>query len=150
MNREAMNGKPVEVLLVDDDPQDVDLTLEVMEMAKVRLSISVVGDGKEAIAYLKKEGDYSNVKRPDLILLDLNMPKMNGHEVLTQLKNDDDLKSIPVVVLTTSSAQEDIASTYNGGANCYVTKPVGLDEFQKVVEAVENFWFTVVKFPVNA
>ena len=150
MNREVMNGKPIEVLLVDDDPQDVDLTLEVMEMAKVRLSINVVGDGKQAMTYLKKEGDYTDVKRPDLILLDLNMPKMNGHEVLARLKNEDDLKSIPVVVLTTSSSQEDIASTYNGGANCYVTKPVGLDEFQKVVEAVENFWFTVVKFPPQA
>lgn len=140
-------GKPVEILLVEDDPGDVDLTMEVLENAKVKVNLNVVCDGVEAIKYLRQKEPYPESVRPDLILLDLNMPKKDGREVVQEIKSDSKLKSIPIVVLTTSSAEEDVAKTYNLGANCFVTKPVGLKQFQKVVESIENFWFTVVKFP---
>jgi two-component system response regulator len=149
MKKESKNGKPIEILLVDDDPQDVELTMEIMEQSKVKININVVNDGLEAINYLKKVDNQNGIIKPDLILLDLNMPKMNGHEVLQKIKKNPDFKTIPIVILTTSSNDEDIHKTYHNGANCYVTKPVGMDAFQKVVEAVENFWFTVVKFPSN-
>lgn len=141
------NLKLIEVLLVEDDPQDVEITKEVMELSKVKLNINVVSNGAEALSYLRKEDGFDNAVRPDLILLDLNMPKMNGREFLEEVKKDESLKVIPVVVLTTSKADEDIVKTYMLGASCYVTKPVGLEQFQKVVHAVENFWFTVVKYP---
>ncbi len=139
--------KRIEVLLVEDDPQDVEITKELMELSKVRLNVNVVGNGAEALSYLRKENEFANSMRPDLILLDLNMPKMNGREFLHEIKKDDSLCMIPVVILTTSKADEDIVKTYKLGASCYVTKPVGLDQFQKVVQAVDNFWFTVVKYP---
>lgn len=139
--------KLIEVLLVEDDPQDVEITKEVMEMSKVKLNVNVVGNGAEALAYLKREGKYEKSSKPDLILLDLNMPKMNGREFLAEMKKDDKINMIPVVVLTTSKAEEDIVKSYKLGASCYVTKPVGLDQFQKVVQAVDSFWFTVVKYP---
>jgi len=148
MNKQNF-GKPIEVLLVDDDPGDVELTKEVLEMAKVKLSLNVVEDGVETMRYLRNEGKYRDATRPDLILLDLNMPRKDGREVLDEIKGDEKLKSIPVVILTTSDAHEDITKTYTSGASCYITKPVGLEQFQQVVEAVENFWFTVVKFPPN-
>jgi chemotaxis family two-component system response regulator Rcp1 len=138
---------PINVLLVDDDPGDVDLTLEVMSLSKLKLNINVVEDGVKAISYLQKEGSYREATSPDLILLDLNMPRKNGREVLDFIKNDDTLKTIPVVILTTSDNEEDIERTYELGASCYITKPVGLEEFQKVVKAFDEFWFTVVKFP---
>jgi chemotaxis family two-component system response regulator Rcp1 len=138
---------PINLLLVDDDPGDVDLTLEVMSLSKLKLNINVVEDGVKAISYLQKEGSYREATSPDLILLDLNMPRKNGREVLDFIKNDDTLKTIPVVILTTSDNEEDIERTYELGASCYVTKPVGLEEFQKVVKAFDEFWFTVVKFP---
>ncbi|MCB2196608.1 MAG: response regulator [Bacteroidetes bacterium] len=144
MNEEM---KLIEVLLVEDDPQDVEITKEVMELSKVKLNVNVVGNGVEALGYLRKEDGYKDAVKPDLILLDLNMPKMNGREFLEEMKKDEHLKLIPVVVLTTSKADEDIVKTYKLGASCYVTKPVGLDQFQKVVQAVDSFWFTVVKYP---
>jgi len=144
MNEEM---KLIEVLLVEDDPQDVEITKEVMELSKVKLNVNVVENGAEALLYLRKQGGYKAAIKPDLILLDLNMPKMNGREFLEEMKRDDDLRLIPVVILTTSKADEDIVKTYKLGASCYVTKPVGLDQFQKVVQAVDSFWFTVVKYP---
>ena len=139
--------KFIQVLLIEDDPQDVEITKEVMELSKVKININVVNNGAEALSYMRKENGYTEAIRPDLILLDLNMPKMNGKEFLDEIKKDDDFKMIPVVVLTTSKADEDIIKSYKLGASCYITKPVGLDQFQEVVQAVDNFWFTVVKYP---
>ena len=140
-------GNPIEVLLVEDDPGDVELTLEVMSVSKLKVNINVVEDGVECMHYLRKEGKYSEKLNPDLILLDLNMPRKDGRETLQEIKNDPNLKMLPVVVLTTSDANEDIVRSYTTGANCYITKPVGLDQFTKIVSAIENFWFTVVKLP---
>jgi two-component system response regulator len=139
--------KPISLLLVDDDQGDVELTLEVMEMSKIKLDVNVVSDGVEAMQYLKKEGDFQQAIRPDLILLDLNMPRKNGKEVLQEIRQHPSLRTIPIVILTTSDADEDIMNTYTLGANCYITKPVGLAQFQKEVEAIDNFWFSVVKYP---
>ena len=139
-------GKPVEVLLVEDNPGDVRLTLEALKDGKVNNHLSVVEDGVEALAFLRREGKYADASRPDLILLDLNLPKKDGREVLAEIKTDEDLKRIPVVVLTTSKAEEDILKTYNLHANCYITKPVDFDQFV-VVRLVEDFWFTIVKLP---
>ena len=140
-------GRPIEVLLVEDDLGDVELTKEVMEDSKVKLNLNVVGDGEEAMKFLRKEGQYDMVIDPDLIILDLNMPKKDGREVLSDIKSDEKLRYIPVVILTTSEAEEDIIKTYSTGANCYVTKPIGLEQFSKVVKSIEDFWFTVVKLP---
>ena len=138
---------PIEVLLVEDDPGDVELTREVLAMTKVRLNLSVVDDGVETLRFLRNEGEYQNAPRPDLILLDLNMPKKDGRETLEEIKATPSLKHIPVVILTTSNADEDIVKSYASGASCYITKPVGLDQFTKVVKAVEGFWLSVVKYP---
>ena len=140
-------GRPIEVLLVEDDLGDVELTKEVMEDSKVKLNLNVVGDGEEAMKFLRKEGQYDMVIDPDLIILDLNMPRKDGREVLSDIKSDEKLRYIPVVILTTSEAEEDIIKTYSTGANCYVTKPIGLEQFSKVVKSIEDFWFTVVKLP---
>ena len=140
-------GKPIEVLLVEDDPGDVELTMEVLNRSKLKVSINVVNDGVKAIEYMQSKGEYAGSEKPDLILLDLNLPRKDGREVLEEIKRDDELKLIPVVILTTSDADEDIARTYATGASCYVTKPVGLAEFNKVVESISEFWFTVVKLP---
>ncbi len=140
-------GKPVEVLLVEDNPGDVRLTLEALKDGKVNNHLSVVEDGVEALAFLRREGKYADASRPDLILLDLNLPKKDGREVLAEIKADEDLKRIPVVVLTTSKAEEDILKTYNLHANCYITKPVDFDQFVIVVRLIEDFWFTIVKLP---
>lgn len=142
-----MTGKPVEVLLVEDDPGDVDLTKEALREGKITINLQVVDDGVKAMAYLHQEGSYAGAVRPDLIVLDLNLPKKDGREVLRELKTDEKLKRIPVVILTTSDAEADVLKTYGLGANCYITKPVGLDQFAKVVRAIEDFWFSVVKLP---
>ena len=139
--------KPVEVLLVEDNTGDVRLTLEAMKEGKVINNLSIASDGVEAMAFLRKEGRYKDAARPDIILLDLNLPKKDGREVLAEIKADASLRLIPVVVLTTSQAEEDILRTYNLHANCYVTKPVDLEQFINVVKSINDFWFSVVKLP---
>lgn len=139
--------KPVEILLVENNPGDIRLTKEALKEGKVLNKLHVVMDGVEALAFLRREGKYSDAVRPDLILLDLNMPKKNGREVLAEIKEDEDLRRIPVVVLTVSSDEEDILKAYNSHANCYVTKPVDLDQFFKIVKSIEEFWLTIVKLP---
>ena len=141
--------KPLEILLVEDNPGDVRLTREAMKEGKVLDQLNVVMDGVEAMAYLRTEGKYKDATRPDLVLLDLNLPKKNGREVLQEIKEDPDLKRIPVVVLTISKNEQDILRSYDLHANCYITKPVDLEQFISVVKAVEDFWFTVVKLPPN-
>jgi two-component system, chemotaxis family, response regulator Rcp1 len=143
----AAFGRPVEILLVEDNPGDVDLTRETLLDSKLLNHMSVVNNGVEAMAYLRREGKYADATRPDLILLDLNLPKKDGREVLAEIKVDERLRRIPVVVLTTSSAEKDILQTYDLHANCYITKPVNLDQFSAVVRAIENFWFTIVRLP---
>lgn len=138
---------PVEILIVDDNPADVRLTREALKEGKVRNSLHVVGDGEAALAYLRREGQYAGAPHPDLIFLDLNLPRKDGREVLAEIKEDPDLKRIPVVVLTTSAAEEDILQTYDLHANCYVTKPVQLDEFLSVVKSIDDFWLALVKLP---
>lgn len=137
----------IEVLLVEDDPGDVELTLHALKKSKVQVNLNVVEDGVQAMAYLRKQDEYAQAPAPDLIMLDLNLPRKDGREVLNDMRSDDQLKHIPVVVLTTSDSDEDILRTYQLGANSYVTKPVGLKEFSQVVQALENFWFTIVKLP---
>jgi len=139
--------KPVEILLVENNPGDIRLTKEALKEGKVLNKLHVVMDGVEALAFLRREGKYSDAVRPDLILLDLNMPKKNGREVLAEIKEDEDLRRIPVVVLTVSSDEEDILNAYNSHANCYITKPVDLDQFFKIVKSIEEFWLTIVKLP---
>jgi chemotaxis family two-component system response regulator Rcp1 len=139
--------KPIEILLVEDNPGDVRLTKEALKDGKVLNSLNVAKDGVEAMAFLRREGKYTDAVRPDLILLDLNLPKKDGREVLTEIKNDLNLKRIPVVILTVSKAEEDIIRTYELHANCYIAKPVDLDRFIEVVKAIEDFWFTIVKLP---
>jgi len=140
-------GRPVDILLVEDNPGDVRLTREALREGKVRNSLHVVEDGVEALAYLRREGRYAAVEEPDIVLLDLNLPRKDGREVLEEIKQDTRLKHIPVVVLTTSQAEEDILKSYQLYANCYISKPVDLDQFIKVVQSVEDFWFTIVKLP---
>lgn len=146
-----MNGasrvRPVEILLVEDNPGDVRLTIEALRDGKVHNNLNVAPDGVEALAFLRREGKYSSAPHPDLILLDLNLPKKDGREVLAEIKADERLKHIPVVVLTTSKADQDIARSYNLHANCYVTKPVDFEQFITVVRSIEDFWFTIVTLP---
>jgi CheY-like chemotaxis protein len=137
----------IEVLLVEDDPGDVLLTKEAFEDNKVKNNLSVVSDGEEAIRFLRREGDYGEAARPDLILLDLNLPRKDGREVLKDIKADPELRSIPVVVLTTSEADEDILSSYDLHANAYVTKPVDFDSFIRIVRQIDDFFVSVVKLP---
>ena len=137
----------VEILLVEDNPGDVRLTQEVLRDGKVRNNMSVVMDGVDAISFLQQTGEYAGAPRPDIILLDLNLPKKDGREVLAEIKADPDLKHIPVVVLTTSSAEQDIFRSYDLHANCYITKPVDLDQFIRVIRSIEDFWLTIVKLP---
>ena len=139
----------VDVLLVEDSPGDVRLTLEALADAKISNNIDVASDGIEALEFLRKEGQYQDAKRPDLILLDLNMPRMDGRELLSIIKKDDDLRTIPVVVLTTSQSEADIFKSYDLQANCYITKPVDLDQFLVVVNSIQEFWLSIVKLPVN-
>ena len=137
----------IDVLLVEDNPGDVRLTREALKDAKVRNNLYVVETGDEAIAFLRQEGRFAQLPRPDLILLDLNLPRKNGREVLKEIKSDADLKRIPVVVLTSSDDEKDIVKSYDLGANCYVTKPVDLDQFMNVVKSIDSFWVTIVKLP---
>jgi len=145
----AAFGVPIEILLVEDNPGDVDLAREALENSKIRNTLSVVGDGEEALAFLHRSGKYAAAPRPDLILLDLNLPKKSGREVLAEIKSDDYFKRIPVVVLTVSKDEEDIMESYNLHANCFITKPIDLHQFLRVVRAIEDFWLTIVKLPPN-
>lgn len=141
-------GRPVEFLLVEDNPGDVRLTQEALKDSKVRNNLNVLGDGLSALAFLRRQSPYENAPRPDIILLDLNLPKMDGRELLSHIKADPKLKRIPVVVITSSEAEQDILRTYDLHVNCYVTKPVDLDQFIKVVQSIETFWLTIVQLPL--
>ncbi len=140
-----MRPVPIEILLVEDNPGDARLTKEALRDARVRNNLHVAPDGVEALAFLRREGKHAAVPTPDLILLDLNLPKKDGREVLEEIKHDDQLRHIPVVILTTSQAERDIADTYRLRANAYVTKPVDLEQFLKVVQSIEHFWLEIVK-----
>lgn len=144
-----LNLSSINILLVEDNPGDIRLTKEVLKEGKIRNNLSVVTDGEEALLFLKKNGQYINVVTPDIILLDLNLPKKDGREVLSQIKDDDLLKTIPVIVLTTSDAEQDIKNVYENHANCYITKPVDFNQFISVIRSIENFWLTIVKLPRN-
>src|SRR5215475_8775370 len=146
-SRAAMHGQPVEILLVEDSPDDVDLTIQAFKESSSKSRLHVVEDGIEALAFLRRQGPYAAVPRPDLILLDLNLPKRTGHEVLQDIKSDPDLRRIPVVVLTTSAADADVKRSYELAANCYITKPVDLDAFFTVVSMVDHFWRDVATLP---
>ncbi|OGI47259.1 MAG: response regulator [Candidatus Muproteobacteria bacterium RBG_16_65_34] len=146
MNAQA-SGKPIEILLVEDNPGDVRLTREALKDGKVLNRLNVVTDGVEAMEYLRRQGQYAAAPRPDVILLDLNLPRKDGREVLAELKVDPELKRIPVVVLTTSDAEKDVLKAYDLHANCYITKPMDLMQFTTVVRAAEDFWLTIVKLP---
>lgn len=145
--REISTSGTVNILLVEDNRAEARLTIEALKESKVRNNLSVIEDGAEAMAYLRKEGKYADAYRPDLILLDLNLPKKDGREVLAEIKSDPSLRAIPVVVMTISKAEEDIFKSYNLHANCYVTKPVDFDQFMKVIKMIEDFWLTIVKLP---
>jgi CheY-like chemotaxis protein len=140
---------PIRVLLVEYNPADADLALETLATSKLCLETTVVADGVKAVDFLFQRGDYANALRPDVVLLDLNLPKLNGRQVLAAIKENIHLKRIPVVILSSSSAETDVLETYGLGANCFVTKPVDLTAFQTIVQAIEGFWFTVVKLPPN-
>ena len=140
-------AEPIEILLVEDNPADARLTQEELKESTVSNNLVVLGDGEQALAYLRREGKYANARRPDLILLDLNLPRKDGRELLADVKADPDLRRIPVVVLTTSAGEEDVLRAYNLQAACYITKPVDLDQFMHVVRSIEDFWMTVVKLP---
>ncbi|MGC8603822.1 MAG: response regulator [Desulfomonilaceae bacterium] len=139
--------KPIEILLIEDNPGDVRLTIEGLKEGKVLNNLNVMSNGVDAMAFLRREGIYAKAPRPELILLDLNLPKKDGREVLTEIKNDDNLKRIPVVVLTSSEAEQDIVKSYNLHANCYITKPLEIDQFINVVKNIKQFWIFVVKLP---
>lgn len=141
--------RPIEILLVEDNPGDVRLTQEVFKEGKIRNQLNVAWNGEEALAYLRREGRFAAAPRPDMILLDLNLPRKGGREVLAEIKADPRLKSIPVVILTTSEAEQDIVESYNQHANCYIVKPVDLDQFIGVVKTIEGFWLQIVRLPPN-
>ena len=138
-------GKPIEILLVEDDPGDARLTTEALKHAKVLNHLSVTADGVEAMAFLRRQGKYAQAPFPDLVLLDLNLPRKDGRAVLAEIKRDPDLKRIPVVVLTTSQDEQDVLQAYDTHANCYITKPVDFDQFSKAIKSIVNYWATVVK-----
>lgn len=140
-------GKPIEILLVEDNPEDAALTIGTLKEGRVRNHITLVEDGVQAMDFLRRKEPYTAAVRPDLILLDLQLPRKNGREVLMEVKQDRDLKRIPVVIMTTSNAEQDIFESYNLHANCYLTKPVELDDFIEVVRKIEDFWLTIVKLP---
>jgi chemotaxis family two-component system response regulator Rcp1 len=142
-----MDSRTIEILLVEDNPGDARLTLEAFKEGKVINNLVVMSDGVEALAYLRRQGAYVNSTTPDLILLDLNLPKKDGRQVLAEIKADERLRLIPVVVLTTSTAQDDVVRAYGNYANCYITKPVDLDQFLRVVQSIETFWLSLVKLP---
>lgn len=144
---EIQRGRPIEILMVEDNPGDVRLTKEALKDAKVSNTLRVVEDGAAALDYLHRRGVHADAPRPDLILLDLNLPKKNGREVLEEIKQDANLKSIPVVILTTSQAEEDVVRAYSLHANCYITKPVDFTQFAKIVRTIEDFWLSIVTLP---
>ncbi len=139
--------KPIDILLVEDNPGDADLAREALEDTKLHNRLHVVDDGEKALAFLRRQGAYAAAPRPDLILLDLNLPRKDGREVLAEIKSDDHLKRIPVVILTTSRAEEDVLKTYNLHANCYISKPIDLNQFMRVVKSIEDFWLSIVVLP---
>jgi chemotaxis family two-component system response regulator Rcp1 len=141
------NARPIQILLVEDSPTDAKLTMTALKKAKVANNVTHVEDGVQAMEFVRREGDYAQAARPDLILLDLNLPRKDGREVLHELKTDPDLKLIPVVVLTTSEAEQDVLRSYELHANCYVTKPVNFERFLEIVQSIESFWLTVVALP---
>ena len=143
----SSTGRPIEILLVEDNPGDVRLTIEALRDSKVRNNLHVAVDGVDALAFLRHEGRYAEAPRPDLILLDLNLPKKDGREVLAEIKADAILRTIPVVILTTSRAEQDVLRSYELQANCYISKPVDLDQFITVVKSIEDFWLTIVTLP---
>ncbi len=146
-NANPNDGRPIEILLVEDSPSDTDLTVEALQKGKVLNHLSTVDDGVKAIEFLRRQGPYSDAPRPDVVLLDLNLPRKDGREVLAEIKGDDSLKTIPIVVLTTSRAEQDILRVYRLNGNCYITKPVDFRQFIEVIRAIKDFWLTVVKLP---
>ncbi len=147
--RRSQGGRAVEILLVEDNPADVRLTIEVFKDSRITNHISVVTDGEEALAFLRKRGKYVDEPRPDLVLLDLNLPKKDGREVLGEIKAAPELKTIPVIVLTTSDADQDVWKAYDSGVNSYITKPVDLEQFIGICRSIEDFWLTIVKLPTR-
>lgn len=145
-----MNPGPVQVLLVEDNPADADLACDALETSGISVVVSVATDGMDALEFLHRHGRHAQATRPDLILLDLNLPRKSGRELLAEIKRDKDLRRIPVVVLSSSEAEKDVLQSYELGANCYVTKPVDLKVFQSMVEGIESFWFKIVKLPPRA
>ena len=143
----VMHGRPVEILLVEDNPADIRLTREAIKEFKIHNTLHVITNGVEALAFLRREGGYADAARPDLVLLDLNLPKKNCLDVLKEIKTDEALQHIPVVILTASKADQDVLDAYYLHANCYITKPVGLAQFEKIVRSIEEFWFTIVALP---
>jgi len=141
--------KPIEILMVEDNPVDVLVTREALKQGRIMNNLSVAEDGEEALDFLFRTGQFSAAPRPDLILLDLNLPRKDGREILTELKNNPDLRSIPVVILTTSQAEEDVLRSYDCGANCFIVKPVDLEQFTSTIRSIEDFWFSIVKLPAS-
>ena len=141
------DGRPIEILLVEDSPSDTDLTIEALKDFKVRNNVSVVEDGVQALQFLRREAPYAEAPRPDMIMLDLNLPRKDGREVLAEIKADENLKTIPIVVLTTSRAEQDVLRAYQLNANCYINKPVDFNQFLDVVRSIESFWLFVVTLP---
>jgi two-component system, chemotaxis family, response regulator Rcp1 len=141
--------KAIEILMVEDNPVDVLVTREALKQGRITNNLSVAEDGEEALDFLFRTGQFSAAPRPDLILLDLNLPKKDGREILTELKNNPDLRSIPVVILTTSQAEEDVLRSYDCGANCFIVKPVDLEQFTSTIRSIEDFWFSIVKLPAS-
>ena len=142
-------GRPLEILLVEDNPGDVRLTQEVFKEAKILNHLNVVGDGVDAMAFLRREGGYADVVRPDIVLLDLNLPRKSGRDVLEEVKGDPALRNIPIVVLTTSRAEQDVLSAYGHHANCFITKPVDLEQFIDIVRSIGQFWLSIVELPAS-
>jgi len=147
MKKKESKSRLIEILLVEDNPGDVLLTREALKEGKVLNNLYVAKDGSEALQFLHKEAPYENVPTPDIVLLDLNLPRVNGREVLAHVKSDLNLRRIPIVVLTTSKAEEDIVRSYDLHANCYITKPLDLEQFIQVIKSIENFWLSIVKLP---
>jgi len=143
----VIDERPVEILLVEDSPSDTDLTIEALREAKIRNHLSIAEDGVQALEFLRRQGKYADAPRPDLIMLDLNLPRKDGREVLAEIKADEKLRTIPVVVMTTSRAEQDVLQAYQHHANCYITKPVDFDKFLNVVRSIETFWLMVVTLP---